>query len=128
LLCFFFHFCFFPLVPSRQSFNHLTSWLADARQLAMTELTVVLVGNKCDKKQSREVTLIEASRFAQQNDLLFMETSALTGECVSEAFVKCTKAVLSKVESGVLDGDTLMPPTDMADISAEAVDSTGCAC
>ena len=52
---------------SRESFNHVSTWLADARSLASPDIVVVLVGNKVDKDEEREVQFIEASRFAQEN-------------------------------------------------------------
>ena len=33
-------------------------------------------------------------------DLMFLETSALSGENVEEAFLKCTRTILAKIESG----------------------------
>lgn len=36
-------------------------------------------------------------------DLLFMETSALTGECVDEVFLKCAHSILGKIESGTVE-------------------------
>jgi len=38
---------------------------------------------------------------------MFLETSALTGEGVSEVFLKCARTILSKIESGVLDPDSM---------------------
>lgn len=32
---------------------------------------------------------------------MFLETSALTGENVEEAFLKCARTILNKIESGV---------------------------
>ena len=52
-------------VTNRESYNHVSSWLADARSLASAELTIILVGNKIDLADDREVTFLEASRFAQ---------------------------------------------------------------
>jgi len=52
---------------SRESYENLSSWLRDAKDLARPDITVVVVGNKCDKKKDREVTLLEASRFAQEH-------------------------------------------------------------
>ncbi len=49
---------------------HLVSWLNDARTLARPDVSIIVVGNKCDKKSAREVTLLEASRFAQENGLI----------------------------------------------------------
>lgn len=96
-------------VTSRETYNHLVSWLADARLLARPDITVVVVGNQMDRKDEREVTLLEASRFAQENDLLFMETSALTGECVDEVFIKCATSIVNKIDSGQIDISTTMP-------------------
>lgn len=67
------------------------------------DISVVLTGNKSDLKDERQVTFLEASRFAQENEALFLETSALTGENVEEVFLKAARSVLSKIESGVID-------------------------
>lgn len=37
------------------------------------------------------------------SELMFLETSARTGECVEEAFLKCSKSILAKIEMGELD-------------------------
>ena len=58
------------------------------------------VGNKKDLDAEREVTFLEASRFAQENELMFLETSAMTGEHIEEAFLKCSNTILSKIETG----------------------------
>lgn len=52
---------------SRDSYNALTQWLSDARTLASQHIVVILVGNKKDLESEREVALLEASRFAQEN-------------------------------------------------------------
>lgn len=54
---------------SRETYNALTNWLTDARTLASPNIVIVLVGNKKDLEQEREVTFLEASRFAQENGL-----------------------------------------------------------
>jgi len=95
-------------ISSRETYNHLVTWLNDARTLARPDITVVVVGNKSDKKSGREVTLLEASRFAQENDLLFMETSAVTGDCVEEVFTKCASSILNKIDSGLIDPSTMI--------------------
>jgi Ras-related protein Rab-4B len=71
--------------------------------LASPDIVIVLVGNKTDLNAEREVTFMEASRFAQDNDLIFLETSASTGENIDEVFFKCSKQILSKIDSGDID-------------------------
>lgn len=96
-------------ITSRDSYNHLVGWLSDARTLSRSDVTVVVVGNKLDLNAQREVTLLEASRFAQENDLMFMETSALTGECVEQVFLKCAASILNKIDTGAISADSLDP-------------------
>lgn len=56
-------------VSSRETFNSLTNWLVDARTLASPNIAIILVGNKKDLDADREVTFLEASRFAQENGM-----------------------------------------------------------
>lgn len=37
------------------------------------------------------------------SELIFLETSAKTGDSVEEAFLKCSKTILAKIETGELD-------------------------
>ena len=93
----------FYSINDSSTFDHLSSWLVDSRQMGRKDISVVLTGNKSDLKDERQVTFLEASRFAQENEALFLETSALTGENVEEVFLKAARSVLSKIESGVID-------------------------
>lgn len=92
-------------ISSRETYNALGNWLTDARTLASPNIVIVMVGNKKDLESEREVTFMEASRFAQENELSFLETSALTGENVEEVFSKCTRSILTKIDAGELDPD-----------------------
>ena len=56
---------------------------------------------------SNEHIFIFLFRFAQENDLIFLETSAKTGESVEEAFLKCSKTILAKIETGELDPERI---------------------
>ncbi|KAK7873199.1 hypothetical protein R5R35_006409 [Gryllus longicercus] len=94
-------------ITNRESFNALANWLSDARTLASPNIVILLVGNKRDLEDDREVTFLEASRFAQENELMFLETSAKTGENVEEAFLKCSKTILAKIETGELDPERI---------------------
>ncbi|CAH2329662.1 ras-related Rab-4B [Pelobates cultripes] len=94
-------------IASRETYNALTNWLTDARTLASPNIIIILCGNKKDLDADREVTFLEASRFAQENDLMFLETSALTGENVEEAFLKCARTILNKIDTGELDPERM---------------------
>lgn len=61
--------CYFHnlILRSRETYNALTNWLTDARMLASQSIVIILCGNKKDLDPDREVTFLEASRFAQEN-------------------------------------------------------------
>lgn len=54
---------------SRESFNTLSNWLNDARKMASPQIVILLVGNKKDLEEARQVTFLEASTFAQENGM-----------------------------------------------------------
>lgn len=94
------------------------SWLADVREHADPHLTCILVGNKLDLcsdessdgaaaggKRKREVSVEEAELWAKEENLLFVEASAKSGENVEAAFERATRDILSKVHRGVFDDD-----------------------
>lgn len=60
---------------SRQSFTGLSRWLADCKALASPHLVAVLVGNKLDREEDREVEYAEGARWAQENGQNFWYTS-----------------------------------------------------
>ncbi|ORE08298.1 ras-related protein rab-4B-like protein [Rhizopus microsporus var. microsporus] len=90
-------------VCNRDTFLGVRSWLRDVRTLANPELVIILVGNKNDKADEREVSYLEASRFAQEHEMMFLEASALSGDGVEDVFFKCARSILSKIETGQID-------------------------
>lgn len=54
-------------ITRRSTFASLPRWLADARALASEYLKVVLVGNKLDLEEEREVSALEAAKWASEN-------------------------------------------------------------
>ncbi|CBH18418.1 Ras-related protein Rab4 [Trypanosoma equiperdum] len=82
-------------ITERTSYESVPQWLNDVRQLAGPDVVVMLIGNKSDMSKNRAVQHNEASLFALENKLLHFETSASTGEFVTDAFLKVAKTGLS---------------------------------
>jgi len=91
-------------ITRRPTFNSLMSWLSDARNLTKPDTVMLLIGNKKDLDATRAVSFEEAESWARENGLLFLETSAQTGEAVEEAFVKAARAIYKQVEASGFDG------------------------
>lgn len=75
-------------ITRRDTFEHVTSWLDDARKYSSKEISIMLIGNKADLDSERQVSFEEASAFAEKHGLTFLETSAKTAANVDEAFLK----------------------------------------
>lgn len=91
-------------VSRRETFESLQGWLEDARAHANEYMTITLVGNKADaNSQQRQVSEEEGLRFARENGLLFVETSAMTSTNVEGAFIETARVICSKIEEGYLD-------------------------
>jgi len=93
-------------ITRRATYNHLTSWLTDARNLTNPNTVIMMIGNKKDSEDQRDVSYEEASNFAKENGLIFLETSAKTGENVEEAFLKTAKLIFQSVQDGSVDVST----------------------
>jgi len=90
-------------MSSRDSFENVSQWLKDARDLARSDIACVLVGNKADLKDERVVEKSEGESFAQENGIPFYEASAITGENVHEVFQTLSKNILTKIEGGLIE-------------------------
>jgi len=118
-------------IANRDTYDHLINWLADTRTLAKADTSIIAVGNKIDLKDKRQVTFLEASRCAQENDILFLESSALTGEGIEEVFAKVARMILNKIEEGLIDPSAMLssiniPKQEINDSTTEQ--KTSCSC
>jgi len=76
-------------ISNKSSFNRLSYWLSELRDnLNDQEVCIVLLGNKCDLVDKREVAMEEAKAFAEQNGFYYLEVSAKSNDndCVNLAF------------------------------------------
>mmetsp|Transcript_7742 Transcript_7742/g.23187 ORF Transcript_7742/g.23187 Transcript_7742/m.23187 type:complete len:153 (+) Transcript_7742:340-798(+) len=73
-------------ISKRLTFENVERWLKELRTHADPSIVVMLVGNKCDLKHLQAVLTDDAKAFAEQNNLAFIETSALDATNVDLAF------------------------------------------
>mmetsp|Transcript_684 Transcript_684/g.1619 ORF Transcript_684/g.1619 Transcript_684/m.1619 type:complete len:213 (+) Transcript_684:95-733(+) len=89
-------------ISRRDTFNHLTRWLEEARANANPNMAIMLIGNKSDLER-REVSFEEGSSFAREHGLIFRETSAKTAQNVEEAFIQTARKIYENIQNNVYD-------------------------
>jgi small GTP-binding protein len=99
-------------IAERKTFDEVNMWLNDVHSLCDPTAVVILIGNKTDLAQERVVTLAEAEQFAQHHQLTYLETSAMNGTNVREAFVRVATQIYRKTPSRPSPGPlpTSKPP------------------
>ena len=93
-------------ITRRDTFTHVTKWLEEVKSNSSKSICVILIGNKKDLEDKRQVTYEEGESFAKENGLMFLETSAKTAYNVVEAFNLSAQAILNNIEKTGID------PTD----------------
>uniref|UniRef100_A0ABI7X2L3 RAB17, member RAS oncogene family n=1 Tax=Felis catus TaxID=9685 RepID=A0ABI7X2L3_FELCA len=84
-------------ITRRDSFCKAQQWLQDLeREAPPGEVVVMLVGNKTDVGERREVTFQEGKEFAESKKLLFMEASAKLNHQVTEVFSTIAQELLQR--------------------------------
>ena len=97
----------------RSSFDSVTAWLNDLRQIAEEGIVVILVGNKSDLadqttniegEKRRAVTKEEAEDWCRREGVVrYVETSAKSGEGVERAFLEVAERIYQNIEAGRYD-------------------------
>lgn len=90
-------------ITRRETFNHLTRWLEEARQNGSPTMVIMLIGNKSDLDGRRQVSKDEGEAFAKEHGLIFLETSAKTAANVEEAFINTAAKIYTNIADGVYD-------------------------
>jgi len=109
-------------ITSQDSFVRAKSWVKELQRLANTNIVIALAGNKADLGNKRAVEFEEAQAYADENSLLFLETSAKTAQNVNEVFLAIAKK-LPKNDPAT----AATPRSQGVDLSHEAQPaSTGC--
>ena len=79
----------------KETFDNIPFWIKQVEQCASPGTKVLLVGNKCDCTERKEVDYITARDFANERQIPFFEVSAKDGTNVELAFT----TLIAQIES-----------------------------
>ncbi len=125
-----------------KSFQNTRKWVDDVRGERGNDVIIVLVGNKTDLNDKREVTTQQGEEEAKKHNLMFIETSAKVGHNVKNLFRRIAQALpgMEGAESTAAAGNqsrstrcwdrrfTNLPTVIDVNISNQPTSQEGCAC
>ena len=93
-------------ITRKNSFESVEKWVSDVTAVADKKITVVLIGNKCDLEDQRQVTKEQGEEKSSKLEIAFLETSAFSGENLEKAFEMMMNEIYKKCHEEMLaEGD-----------------------
>lgn len=112
-------------ITNQSSFDAIPTWLQELRVFVPATCCIFLIGNKCDLEHLRVVKKEVADRFARENGLSFLETSALERTNVDKAFEWLAKSVYDVVVAPAVQGGSRGDAKPQLKPKGQRVDMSG---
>ncbi|XP_071520229.1 ras-related protein Rab6 isoform X1 [Panulirus ornatus] len=80
-------------ITNANSFHQTSKWIDDVRTERGSDVIIMLVGNKTDLSDKRQVSTEEGERKAKELNVMFIETSAKAGYNVKQLFRRVAAAL-----------------------------------
>ena len=93
-------------ISNRESFNNANTWIEECKNQTAKTIYLVLVGNKSDLEDERQVTKEEGQELAEKLGIPFYEASAKTGDNVKDIFYNSADEIAKKIDKNFYDLDS----------------------
>ena len=92
-------------LTSESTLENVTNWINSIKNTARKNASMLIIGNKSDLNEDREVTTEQGKQFAAKNGIDYLETSSKMHIGVDEAFETLVKKILEQreIEEGLSD-------------------------
>lgn len=84
-------------ISNKTSFENVDRWIKEIKMLAEIDIFIILIGNKCDLEDKREVSTEEAKNKAEFLGIPYLETSAKISTNIDKAFNDICIRVVDKL-------------------------------
>ena len=85
-------------ITNKKSFDSIIDWISDVKEIKGENFPMILVGNKIDLNESREVTEEMGYELAEKNQIEFFETSNKDGTNIQDAGLEIVYKILSETK------------------------------
>lgn len=92
-------------ITEKKTFENVRTWLKDCKEMCNKDVLILLVANKTDLGEKRVISEKEGREFAEENGMIFFETSALNGNGIKEVFEYGVNELVDRLESGKMEWD-----------------------
>ena len=89
-------------ITRKNTFETVNKWVSDISAAADKKITLILIGNKNDLEDQRQVTKEMGEEKAKELGLAFMETSACSGENLDKAFQLMINEIYKKSKEDIM--------------------------
>ncbi len=80
-------------ITRKTTFENVDNWIIDLRTNGDKDILIILVGNKTDLEENRQVSIEEVKSKAETYNIAFLETSAKSGDNINKAFTELVEQV-----------------------------------
>lgn len=101
-------------ITQEKSFENIKNWIRNIEENASTDVEKMLLGNKCELNEKRQVTKERGEQLAIEYGIKFLETSAKNSINVEEAFFTLARDIKSKMEKRMVSWALLMSSIGVA--------------
>lgn len=92
-------------ISRRETFDNVINWIEDCKLNSPKSVFIILVGNKSDLEEDRQVTTEEGEEFANRYGIRFFETSAKNSININEVFSESIEFIADRIEKKYYDLD-----------------------
>ena len=110
-------------VTRKETFDSVNRWISDILTTCDKNLTIILIGNKSDLEDQRQISKQQGEEKAKTYQLAFLETSALSGENLEKAFNMLINEIYEKCKSEFENTDYLNLGDSVEEIQLKKDDS-----
>ena len=93
-------------ITRKLTFDNIDKWVTDLKTNGDKNISIILIGNKSDLEDKREVEKEEGIKKSEEYKIAFLETSALNGDNIDKAFNELLEQIYQNVCSDIEEGDS----------------------
>ena len=95
-------------ITRKESFDSVDRWINDLKSTGDSKMTIILIGNKCDLEDKREVPKEKGEEKARSFGCAFLETSALSGDNIEKGFEMMISEIFKKFGNESIEEEVIV--------------------